>query len=157
MSHSQPVLVFTALSIREDNLICCVELSYLSGSLWVTLSMLAFSSALSLGMSISRAFLFGFLSSSRYILVKFADRGLVNGGYPNLKLSETLTLVIYVSYVTCLYGIFPFSHQIKDHFPAESRKGQLCMQLDFVPNENYTKHRIKQAVFPFLVMIFTTT
>ena len=86
--------------------------------------------------------------------MKFADRGLVTGGYPNLGLSETLSFVTYIFFVTCLYGIFPLSHQIRNNFPADSRKGQLCMQLDFAANENYTKHRIKQAIFPFLVMVF---
>ena len=99
-------------------------------------------------------FSYGSLSFSRYVLVKFADRGLVSGGYPNLGLAETLSFVTYGFFVACIYGIFPLSHQIRNNFPANSRKGQLCMQLDFVANENYTKHRIKQAIFPFLVMVF---
>ena len=87
--------------------------------------------------------------------MKFSDRGLVQNGYTNLKLINSLFWVVDIAFVVHSYGTFPLSQQLKGGFPENSIKGQICMKLDFQLDKNNVKYRVKQGATHFLIMVFT--
>ena len=86
--------------------------------------------------------------------MKYADRGLVYNGYPNVKLLNYLYWISLLTYVSYSYGVFPLSQQLRGEFPQNSIKGQICMKIDFQLDEMNTKHRVKTFTMPTLATIF---
>ena len=90
----------------------------------------------------------------RYVFVKFADRGLVVNGTPNLSLLNKVGWIQYVFMVCIFYGQFPFQNQIRPNFPENSIKGQICMKLDFDLDGNNEKLRVL-GFYPIIAVYFT--
>ena len=91
----------------------------------------------------------------RCILVLYSHRGLVKNGYPNLKLFNNLHWIFITTMVSFNIGVFPLSHILKDNFPGNSIKGQICMKLDFQLGEMNNKQRFYGFIGPAIFCVFT--
>ena len=83
---------------------------------------------------------------SRFILVKYSDRGLVANGQTNLKLFNKLYWIFLVTAIAYSYGVFPFAQQVRGGFPGNSPKGQICLKMNFQLGETNLKQRIAQLI-----------
>ena len=52
------------------------------------------------------------------------------------------------------YGVFPLAKQLKESFPQNSIKGQICMKIDFQIDEAYWKQRVFTLIAPAVMLIF---
>ena len=93
-------------------------------------------------------------SICRCILVLYSHRGLVKNGYPNLKLFNSLHWIFIVFMVCFNIGVFPLSHILKDMFPGNSIKGQICMKLEFQLGEMNNKQRFFMFIGPVIFFVF---
>ena len=85
----------------------------------------------------------------RLVLVKHSGKGLVQNGYPDVKMFNTLYWLFFISFVCFSYGIFPLSQQLQGGFPENSVKGQLCMKIDF----DLDKMNVNQRILTFMYQI----
>ena len=90
----------------------------------------------------------------RSILVVYAHRGLVQNGYPNLKLFNCLHWLFFSTMVSYNFGVFPLSHLLKGNFPGNSSKGQICMKLDLQLGEMNNKQRFYGIFGSLLLLLF---
>ena len=79
---------------------------------------------------------------------------IINIGYPNLKLFNSLHWIFIVSMISFHIGVFPLSHILKDNFPGNSIKGQICMKLDFQLGEMNNKQRFFGFIGPVIFFVF---
>ena len=91
---------------------------------------------------------------SRFVLVKYADRGLVQNGSPNLTLFIHLHWLVFFIFTAMCYIGFPLTKQIKGDFPENTIKGQICMKMEFTLDQTNLRQRIMNLIFP-LIMIST--
>ena len=137
------------------NLTSCVELSYQSGCSLTSSYIWFFSSACSSGSSFLHKQTYIYHLSTRFILVKYADRGLVYNGYPNMKFFNYLYWISLIIFFTYLYGIFPISRVLAGNFPRNSINGQFCMKIEFHMDEMNTKQTCYALIGPALIEIFS--
>ena len=86
--------------------------------------------------------------------MKFSDRGLVLNGYPNLKVFNYLYWLSFLTLTVNGYLIFPLSKQLKENFPENSTKGQICTRIDFNMDETNLKQRVFVFLLPMLYSVF---
>ena len=75
-------------------------------------------------------------------------------GIPKLKLLNCLNWLLFMTMAAFSYGVFPLSYQLKDNFPGNSIKGQICMKIEFKLGEENVKQRILGFVSPCVFFVF---
>ena len=86
--------------------------------------------------------------------MRYADRGLVVNGYPNLVLFNQLHWLIFGTMISYSYGVFPLVKQLKEDFPQNCIKGQICMKIDFQIDETNLKQRVVGIIAPMVILSF---
>ena len=86
--------------------------------------------------------------------MKYADRGLVENGSPNLTLFNHLHWLVFFIFTAMCYIVFPLTKQMKGDFPENTIKGQICMKMEFTLDQTNLRQRIVNLIFP-LIMIST--
>ena len=86
--------------------------------------------------------------------MKFSDRGLVLNGYPNLKIFNYLYWLSFLTLTINAFLIFPLSKLLKENFPENSAKGQVCSRIEFHMDETNLQQRLFIFLTPMLMTIF---
>ena len=90
---------------------------------------------------------------SRHVLVKYAERGLVHNGYPNLTLFNHLHWLIFIIFIPVCYVTFPLAKQMEGNFPENTIKGQICMNMEFPIGQTNLKQRMMSLMYPLIMTI----
>ena len=85
----------------------------------------------------------------------YAERGLIQKGFPNLNLLNILFWLFYIVLVIFSFGVYPLSSLFKGSFLQGTSKGQICMKIDFRNDQQNSKLRIIHLFFPLMVTIQT--
>jgi hypothetical protein len=103
------------------------------------------------GMSVFFSFIF------RTFLILHFDRGLVNKAGPNLKLFHQLFWTVLTTFILVILAIYPTSHQLKGIYPEGSKRGKMCLMLDFPGDNDFVSEGLKVRMFniiiPFLLVV----
>ena len=75
-------------------------------------------------------------------------------GVPNLKLLKWMHWIYIITFFILSYALFPLQYQLKENFPGNNSKGQICMGLPFKLGEDNRKQRIIGFIMPILFYIF---
>jgi hypothetical protein len=105
-----------------------------------------------IGIVYAMSLFFSFLF--RTFLILHSDRGLVNKAGPNLKLFNQLFWTVLAAFILVLLGTYPTSHQLRGIYPEGTKRGKICLQLNFPEDKDFLdeglKLRIINVIFPFL-------
>jgi hypothetical protein len=96
----------------------------------------------------------------RTFLILHSDRGLVNKAGPNLRLFHQLFWTVLTTFILVILVIFPTSHQLKGIYPEGTRRGKMCLMLDFPEDYDFVHEGLKLRMFniilPLLGMVAVT-
>ena len=71
----------------------------------------------------------------RYLMIDYADRGLVLDGRPNLHLFNQLYWILFCTYTAILIGLFPITVMVRGDF-TDMIKARVCLLKDFNPDSS---------------------
>ena len=89
----------------------------------------------------------------RVILIRFADRGLVVKGKPELVLFRQLYWVVFTAFFTLGIFTYPVLQMIRGTF-LQSTQARVCLFIPLQADEESIKGRISSLVYPCIAEIF---